>query len=171
MKHRSDDFLRSPFRESDDAAEVDAAPDALENLESALLIQVGLSFYAFQSAVVLAICPERQIFTIPFIANRFCLGFVSHNGIAVPVTDISLLLGKGESPDLGRPRRLIILKSDGFLTGFFADEVIGVRGISKVFGGTRIVERLTITDVVIDAMPAALLSSSEITRALEEGRR
>ncbi len=56
----------------------------------------------------------------------FVLGVVGHRGQVFPLIDLLRFLGQGETRTSSRTR-LFVIETQGFVVGFVADEVIGLR--------------------------------------------
>lgn len=167
-KPKLNKFLREPFR-IDDAYELrdeNKQVDQTNNAISLLIFEISNSLYAIKSESVHFISNFVPVERVPFVKNRFNLGFIAIKGVPIPVMNLNALLGLVEVVNLQK-LKLIIFKEEGLLTAIFVESIIGVqkcslnldlKGISK----DRVVKVNSL------ARSALLLNTSELSSLLEE---
>lgn len=163
------DFLRAPLVKGHELKQ-----ELSENIEQRSLDAAMVVFACHESLFALALTGLTAVITgmpvarVPFLRGKYCRGFIPYDGEAVPVTNLSALIGCKDFSIHEPYRQLIILQSNNIRTGL---QVTNVIGISKIhFRDSSFLTHgcLSVRQGWRGEQSVAALDSDEISRSLWE---
>lgn len=163
------DFLRAPLAVGHELVTDHDITLERRNLDVAMvLFTCHASLFALPLTGLTAVITGTAVARVPFLRGKYCRGFIPYDGEAIPVTNLSALLGCRDFSTQDPYLQLIILESGNLRTALQVTKVDGISRVHFRDVSTHTQGRLSIRQGWRGEETVAALDSEEIAKSLRE---